>query len=950
MQPKLNRPALQPRRPALVRPNGPVWLKPLRFVLATFLLLILVEMLFVDGATTSPAGNGLGQVAANTRPPRLNDSLGLALPNNKVEAQEFSRRYASSYNFDQLNFLRREYAAGRGLPDVVVSAPNSGPNIAETPRPTSTAGGLLSSNAALTPQPTNVGIASSAGKPVINVFTPAAGCGTAPGADPYEPDDISAAAKSISIGVRQTHTFPTVTNLADPLPPNGDVDWIRFQITDISKRYTIETLNFVPTNIDTIIELWQGDITGATTFLSINDDVSSTDPRSQIIYTPASGDDAASIFFYVRIYGAPNRSCIGSYDVLVSTTVPPTVTATATAIPTTPDTCKDSYEYDDVPSKAKELRVSYGATPPFGGTPGVPEAPVPNNQIQIHYICGAGDQDWVYVDLVKGKPYSIFTAALSGGLDTIMILFEMDDKGNLNPLYSNDDFPGMGLASRIDFQVPTTPTTQNGEYKRYYVIIKDVTGKGTALLQYSLVMTSPGSNQADCIDSYEPDGLQYLSKEILVNEIQTRVICPNGDADWVKFFAKAGRSYTIKTSFGPVPGMDTYMSVFSILFDKNDPTQVVSQNLLGFSEDASPADLSSLVTFSVPVDGYYYAQIKNNGDIGRTGFYYQLTFNVTGAAVTTPDVPATQTAAAVNRTATAAAIRTSTASSGTRTATSTSSSAVSLLSLNFADPAFQKLWYYSDLAISQNQTQRSWEWGPKPGVTIREPYADSPGGIRQVQYFDKSRMEINNPKGDRSSQWFVSNGLLVKEMITGQVAMGDAITEKRTPANLQIAGDLNEQNKSPTYARFASLITVADNNRAPDLTGQVIKQGLAADGSVWTLGSPPENLKYGVHIKETGHNIPLVFYDFMNTSGSVYENGYKQGPLRNWLFAMGYPLSEPYWIKARVGGVERDILVQVFERRVLTYTPGNPPEWRVEMANVGGHYYLWRYNKNLYNE
>jgi hypothetical protein len=44
-----------------------------------------------------------------------------------------------------------------------------------------------------------------------------------------------------------------------------------------------------------------------------------------------------------------------------------------------------------------------------------------------------------------------------------------------------------------------------------------------------------------------------------------------------------------------------------------------------------------------------------------------------------------------------------------------------------------------------------------------------------------------------------------------------------------------------------------------------------------------------------------------------------------------------------VGGVELDVLVQLFERRVLTYTPTNPAGFKVEMGNVGQHYYRWRY-------
>ena len=55
-------------------------------------------------------------------------------------------------------------------------------------------------------------------------------------------------------------------------------------------------------------------------------------------------------------------------------------------------------------------------------------------------------------------------------------------------------------------------------------------------------------------------------------------------------------------------------------------------------------------------------------------------------------------------------------------------------------------------------------------MIVREPYADAPGGTRLVQYFDKSRMEINNPGGDRTSKFFVTNGLLSIELISGKIA------------------------------------------------------------------------------------------------------------------------------------------------------------------------------------
>ena len=58
-------------------------------------------------------------------------------------------------------------------------------------------------------------------------------------------------------------------------------------------------------------------------------------------------------------------------------------------------------------------------------------------------------------------------------------------------------------------------------------------------------------------------------------------------------------------------------------------------------------------------------------------------------------------------------------------------------------------------------------------------------------------------------------------------------------------------------------------------------------------------------------------------------------------------ISESYWTRVKVSGVERDVLVQLYERRVLTYTPSNPDGWKVEMGNVGQHYYPWRYGVPL---
>ena len=46
-----------------------------------------------------------------------------------------------------------------------------------------------------------------------------------------------------------------------------------------------------------------------------------------------------------------------------------------------------------------------------------------------------------------------------------------------------------------------------------------------------------------------------------------------------------------------------------------------------------------------------------------------------------------------------------------------------------------------------------------------------------------------------------------------------------------------------------------------------------------------------------------------------------------------------------MAGQQQDVLIQCFERRCLTWTPTNPEGWKVEAANIGRHYYVWRYGE-----
>src|SRR3954453_11182873 len=88
---------------------------------------------------------------------------------------------------------------------------------------------------------------------------------------------------------------------------------------------------------------------------------------------------------------------------------------------------------------------------------------------------------------------------------------------------------------------------------------------------------------------------------------------------------------------------------------------------------------------------------------------------------------------------------------------------------NFADDAFKGVWTRTDALVDNGTVKRSYYWGPTPGFTAYEDYAEGPNGKHLVQYFDKSRMEVNNPNGDKSNPFYVTNGLLTEELISGQM-------------------------------------------------------------------------------------------------------------------------------------------------------------------------------------
>jgi hypothetical protein len=265
---------------------------------------------------------------------------------------------------------------------------------------------------------------------------------------------------------------------------------------------------------------------------------------------------------------------------------------------------------------------------------------------------------------------------------------------------------------------------------------------------------------------------------------------------------------------------------------------------------------------------------------------------------------------------------------------------------DFADSAFQSLWQRTDAPVAEGLAQRSFLWGAAPFATKQERYDESPKHLRTVQYFDKGRMELSYPNINPASPYYVTSGLLVRDLVGGLVQVGENKVQIFDPAQLAVVGDPLQVNKNaPLYADFLSdLVSPAGQDR----TGWVISTTIQYSRKLSRLAAKDlmPDIKYAYYESHTNHNIAAPFWDYFNTKGLVLDTTGQalQGKqLFDWQFLMGYPISEPYWTHVQVAGKTTLVLVQLFERRVLSYTPSNTPQFQIEMGNVGQHYYNWRY-------
>ncbi len=209
-----------------------------------------------------------------------------------------------------------------------------------------------------------------------------------------------------------------------------------------------------------------------------------------------------------------------------------------------------------------------------------------------------------------------------------------------------------------------------------------------------------------------------------------------------------------------------------------------------------------------------------------------------------------------------------------------------------------------------------WLWGGGPLLTSYEP-AGGAAGNQLVRYFDKGVMGADG----QNAKAIVSE--MVGGYIVGEGGRPVVVSQAQQPV---VAG-------GPSYAAFAPLTSGTEQRSG------AINEQVTAAGAVVPITPPATNATYVARAQFGGdHEVASPF-------AALPDAGVK-----DWRAFLGKPITRPYWLQTEVAGKPQAILVQLFERRVLTYNPVAAAGWQVQFANLGRAYYDWRYHNPVLRE
>jgi hypothetical protein len=190
------------------------------------------------------------------------------------------------------------------------------------------------------------------------------------------------------------------------------------------------------------------------------------------------------------------------------------------------------------------------------------------------------------------------------------------------------------------------------------------------------------------------------------------------------------------------------------------------------------------------------------------------------------------------------------------------------------------------------------------GRPISEPRFE---GGRRVQYFEKGRLEDHAGEPAATGPWRYQYGRLGAEL----AAEGSPVP---------VGGDTS----SVTYAVLKELARPEQRLLPPPGWS-----GIVGPGAGEAVFVPVDTALQAA----PGHYVPARFWEYINQP-ALFPAG--------WLHDIGLPLTEaiPATVTKTVNGerIERSILLQLFERTVLTDDPANPDGFQIERANLGSDY------------
>jgi hypothetical protein len=166
-----------------------------------------------------------------------------------------------------------------------------------------------------------------------------------------------------------------------------------------------------------------------------------------------------------------------------------------------------------------------------------------------------------------------------------------------------------------------------------------------------------------------------------------------------------------------------------------------------------------------------------------------------------------------------------------------------------------------------------------------------------AQYFEKGRIEDHRSETTNPA-WAFLYGRLVPEMMERN-PNGSVSTTDTTYADLQARNDVTDRWPVP-------------NGYRPGTT-MMTREGVFIPFDPQLKAVP-------------GYKVPDFFWNYINRT-DIFPGG--------WLHDIGLPMTDAFESSVVKNGERRGIIMQAFERTVLTYDSENPAQWRTERGNIG---------------